>query len=121
MAISSVSDTGPPVSQPASQPAVQARSTGGSSAVRTPSQATSAPSIEQVQQAIKTVQEMVQSQASNLHFSLDKETGKAVVTVVDSNTNEVIRQIPSKEMIAIAHAIDQMQSKGQGLMLNQQA
>ena len=117
MAISSINDTGPPIAQPAAQ----ARSAGGAPAVRTPSPDVSLPSLEQVQKAIKTVQEMVQSQASNLQFSLDRETGKAVVTGVDSNTNEVIRQIPSKEMIAIAHAIDQMQSKGQGLMINQQA
>jgi len=79
------------------------------------------PSKEQVQQAIQTVQAMVQAQASNLQFSLDKETGKTIVTVVDTSTQKVIRQIPSKEMIAIAHAIDQMSSKSSGLMLNQTA
>ena len=117
MAISLISDAGPPPTQAAPQ----ARSTSSVAAAQTSSQSLAVPSIEQVQKAIKTVQDMVQSQASNLQFSLDRETGKAVVTVVDTNTNEVIRQIPSKEMIAIAHAIDQMQAKGQGLLLNQQA
>jgi flagellar protein FlaG len=36
---------------------------------------------------------------------------------VDSETGEVIRQIPSKELLEIAHAIDKMQ----GMLLKQKA
>ena len=117
MDISSLSSGGPPLAQ--SPPVAQAQGSGRPADVQQASQAQPMPSKEQVQQAIKTVQDMVQAQASNLQFSLDKETGRTIVTVVDTSTQEVIRQIPSKEMIA--HAIDQMSSKGQGLMLNQTA
>ena len=122
MTISSLNTAGPSLAQ--SLPGLQPQSSGGSTAVQPGSggqQTQAMPSAAQVQQAMKTVQDMVQAQASNLQFSLDQETGKTIVTVVDSNTNQVIRQIPSKEMLAIAHAIDQMQSKGQGLMLSQKA
>ena len=126
MDISSLGAAGSPIAQQ-SPPVLQAQGTVGPPAAQPATQTTQAssaqqmPSAEQVQQAIKTVQQMVQSQASNLQFSVDQATGKTVVTVVDTSTNQVIRQIPSKEMIAIAHAIDQMQTKGQGLMLTQQA
>ena len=126
MDISSLGAAGSPIAQQ-SPPVLQAQGTVGPPAAQPATHTTQAssaqqmPSAEQVQQAIKTVQQMVQSQASNLQFSVDQATGKTVVTVVDTSTNQVIRQIPSKEMIAIAHAIDQMQAKGQGLMMTQKA
>ena len=40
-----------------------------------------------------------------------------MVKVIDSNTQEVIKQIPSEEMIAIAKALDKLK----GLLLQQKA
>ena len=123
MDISSLGVASSPVAQQ-QPPAPQAQGAAGPPAAQPATQASSAqqmPSAEQVQQAVMTVQQMVQSQASNLQFSVDQATGRTIVTVVDTSTNQVIRQIPSKEMIAIAHAIDQMQAKGQGLMMTQKA
>lgn len=75
------------------------------------------PSAEQVQEAVVEVRKAVQPVARNLQFSIDKETGKTIIKVVDSVTNEVIRQIPGEEIVAIAKAIDRMQ----GLLLHQKA
>ena len=75
------------------------------------------PSLEQVQQATKQVQQVVQSKASNLTFSVDQGSGKTVVKVMDSETGKVIRQIPSEEMIAMAEALDKME----GMLLKQKA
>ena len=80
----------------------------------------SEPSLEQVLQAAKQVQEMVQTKASNLIFSLDKDSGKTIVKIVDSQTDEVIRQIPSEEIVALANALDQMQET-QGVLLKNKA
>ena len=44
--------------------------------------------------------------ASGLSFSTDKESGITVVTVTDSSTDQVIRQIPTKEALALTHTID---------------
>jgi flagellar protein FlaG len=54
---------------------------------------------------------------SNLNFSVDEETGIDVVKVVDMDTEEVIRQFPSKEVLAIARALDQLQ----GLLVRDKA
>lgn len=75
------------------------------------------PSLEQVQQATKQVQQFVQAQNSNLTFSVDQGSGKTVVKLMDSETGKVIRQIPSEEMIAMSEAMDKMQ----GLLLKQKA
>jgi flagellar protein FlaG len=59
----------------------------------------------------------MQSYARNLQFSVDGSSGKTVVRVVDMETGNVIRQIPSQEALDIARAVDRLQ----GLLLRQQA
>lgn len=61
--------------------------------------------------------EFVQTLSNALDFSVDKETGQTVVKVVDKATGDVIKQIPSEEMLAIAKAID----KVKGLLIQQKA
>ena len=78
-------------------------------------QASAAPKIEQVEEAVKAANKTVQSLSPNLEFSIDKDSERTVVKIVDRQTNEVIRQVPSKEMLEIAKAID----KVQGLLIKQ--
>ncbi len=47
----------------------------------------------------------VQNLQRALQFSVDEESGETVVKVVDSETKEVIRQIPSEELLAIANRL----------------
>ena len=70
-----------------------------------------------LEQALKQLQDMVQSKASNLQFSVDDTTGKTVVRVVDSSNGSTIRQIPSEEALAIAQDIERMK----GLLLRDSA
>lgn len=75
-------------------------------------------SREQVQQAVEEVRKSLsQAAASNLNFSVDEETGQTIVRVTDVHTGELIRQIPSEEMVELAKALDRMQ----GMLLRQQA
>ena len=47
-------------------------------------------------QALQKMTEMVGG--SKLQFSVNKELGSVVVSIVDSSTNQVIKQIPSEDM-----------------------
>ena len=47
-------------------------------------------------QALQKLSEMVGG--NKLQFSVNKELGSVVVSIVDSTTNQVIRQIPSEDM-----------------------
>lgn len=67
-----------------------------------------APSKSEVQEAATKAEEFVQSINSALQFSVDDSTGSTVVKVIDQLTNEVIRQIPSEEMLEIAKALDRI-------------
>lgn len=55
--------------------------------------------------------------SGNLEFSMDDQTGKTIIKVVDTATNELIRQIPSEEMLEIARALDRLQ----GILVRQKA
>ena len=68
-------------------------------------------------EAVKNVNEFVLPINNQLRFSMDDESDKMVVKVIDQTTKEVIRQIPSEEMLAIAKALDTMK----GLLIQQKA
>lgn len=74
-------------------------------------------SNQDIQQAVQKIQETVTNLAHNLHFSIDEDTGKTIIKVMDTNTDEVIRQIPTEEAMVIAHTLD----KVQGLLFNDKA
>lgn len=72
----------------------------------------SAPS-ENLDKAIKQLNDYVQSVNRDLLFTVDKDSGRTVIKVVDSSTKEVIRQFPSEEVLQVAKEL----SKGQGLLI----
>ncbi|SFD90622.1 flagellar protein FlaG [Nitrosomonas sp. Nm166] len=74
-------------------------------------------SEEQIKQAVQRIQEAVNNLAHNLHFSIDEDTGRTVIKVMDAHTEEVIRQIPTEEAIEIARTLD----KVQGLLFSDKA
>lgn len=64
------------------------------------------PSSEQLSAAVTKLNEFVQNTQRTLSFSVDKDTGTTVVKVFDTSTNELIRQIPTEEMLQLAADID---------------
>lgn len=57
----------------------------------------------------ETVDEMnafLQSMKRNLSFSIDEDSGEKVISVKDSETEEVIRQIPSEELVVLRKKMD---------------
>jgi flagellar protein FlaG len=58
-----------------------------------------------LQTALSKMTEHVQNLQRALQFSVDEASGETVVTVVDAETKEVIRQIPSEELLAIANRL----------------
>ena len=68
-----------------------------------------APKEKDVKEAVKDIQDFVSTVTTDLRFTVDKETGRTVVTVVDSETQQVVRQIPTEDIMKIARNIDRMQ------------
>ncbi|MEO8039120.1 MAG: flagellar protein FlaG [Betaproteobacteria bacterium] len=92
-------DAGAGVAPKTAQPQISAPPKGTPVDAKSESAATSRAAL---QVAVESVQDKVKLTSSNLKFSIDEDSGKTIVRVVDDNTNEVIRQIPSEEMLAIA-------------------
>lgn len=69
----------------------------------------------QVEKAVEDVQRFVETMTNNLQFSIDDDSGRTVVKVVDRQTEEVLRQIPSEEMLDIARTLGKLK----GLLVEQ--
>ncbi len=73
---------------------------------------------EQLKQAVEEINRAMRQSNRNLEFSVDDATSRVVVRLTDTETGEVIRQIPSEETLAISRSIGEFQ---QGLLLKQKA
>ena len=76
------------------------------------------PSIAELKSAVSAINKGMQQANLNLQFSIDTDSHRTVVKMVDTSTGELIRQYPSKATLAISHGIEQFQ---QGLLLKQEA
>ena len=65
-----------------------------------------AEQLKRVESAVSQISDFVQNFQRDLQFSIDKDSDRLVVKVVDSETQEVIRQIPSEETLRIAENLD---------------
>jgi len=79
----------------------------------------------EVRQAVSEINEIVQSVQRDLSFNMDEDSGKTVIKVVDTESGELIRQIPSEEVLAIASQLREFQEDavsqneiGQGLLFS---
>ena len=68
-------------------------------------------SRDEMESIVSQLKDYVQSMQRDMDFHVDDATGRVVVQVIDSNTSEVIRQIPAEEILAIArHLADALES-----------
>lgn len=70
--------------------------------------------VDPLANAIEAINKMLDPMARGLQFSIDQSTGKTVVKLIDRETNEVLREMPSRELLSIARALDRVQ----GLLFN---
>lgn len=56
----------------------------------------------ELQEAVSKLNEHAQSLQRSLEFGIDDDSGRSIITVIDSETREVIRQIPSEITLSIA-------------------
>ncbi len=63
-----------------------------------------------VETIVSQMSEYVQNHQRDLQFKIDKDSGQTVITVLDSESREVIRQIPHERMIHLADHLDKDES-----------
>jgi flagellar protein FlaG len=75
------------------------------------------PEIGELQDAVDTFNRFIPMATNNLLFSIDDDNGTVVVKLIDSSTQDVIRQIPSVEALEISRSLGKLK----GLLLQSQA
>ena len=75
--------------------------------------------IGDVKKAVNQLNEFLQSLRRDLQFSVDEGSGSTIVKVIDSNTGELIRQIPPEEILAVSRAMAYSLKKD-GILLQDQ-
>lgn len=76
---------------------------------RDPPPAAAAPVVtmqEEIADAVSSLNDYVQSLRRDLHFIVDEDTGRTVIKVIDSETDEVIRRIPAEEVLNLARYLE---------------
>ncbi|MBV1883748.1 MAG: flagellar protein FlaG [Pseudomonadales bacterium] len=63
-----------------------------------------------LEEAVVKLESFTQSIERDLSFSVDQSSGKTVVSVIDTETQEVIRKIPGDAALKLAEEIDQLRS-----------
>ena len=62
---------------------------------------------EKLDSSVRNLNDFVQTVKRNLHFSIDSDSGRTVVKVIDADTDKVIRQIPSDEVLVMARRLEE--------------
>jgi len=70
---------------------------------------------ENIQEAIDRLNQQLKANGRDLSFQMDEEINRPIITVRNIETGEVVRQIPSEEIIRMAHTLEE----GKGLMFNE--
>lgn len=70
-----------------------------------------------LEEAIKKINAFISPTSSSVQFSVDQDSNRTVVKVVDMETKKVIRQFPDEDVLAMSKALDKLQ----GLMVKQTA
>ncbi len=68
------------------------------------------PQQREIEDAVAEINDAVVSQGRQLNFSVDEDSNRSVVKVTDSETGELIRQVPSDEVLKLARRLQDMQS-----------
>jgi len=62
---------------------------------------------KQIDDAVQGINEHIQAAHRELLFSVDQDSGRTVIKVMDMNTKELIRQIPNEEALKFARMIEE--------------
>ena len=76
------------------------------------------PSPVQLKSAVDNLNKTLTQNNKNIQFSVDSDSKRTVVKLVDTETGDTISQYPTKQALAISQSINQTQ---QGLLLKQKA
>ncbi len=68
--------------------------------------------LKELEAKVSDINAMVRNTQRSIHFSVAEKTGDTIIQVFNAETDELIREIPSKELQKVAEAIEAQLSEG---------
>lgn len=78
-------------------------------------------SADEVKKAAEKGNKFLQATNQSLQFTVDDSTKEIVVKIVDNDTGELVRQIPSEEMLSFIKRMQELDSKQKGAVIQDRA
>ena len=72
------------------------------------------PTQEQIAEAVEKLADRAQSLQRELQFSVDEDSERTIITVINKETGDIVRQIPPEELLNLADHLSDLTS---GLVL----
>jgi flagellar protein FlaG len=101
--ISMSGETSTAVSQSVERPRIENAVSGEQKPKFDPTQ-----SLEKMQEIVQVANAAMDGANNSLRFQVDESLSQPIVSVVDQNTGDVIRQLPSEEIVRISRGIESM-------------
>ena len=78
-------------------------------------------SAEKLQEVVEQLNSHAQAVNRDLHFSVDDASGRTVIRVVNSETAELVRQIPTEEVLRLSQTLRESQDNVTGVIVQTSA
>jgi len=62
---------------------------------------------QQIKEALQQLNDAMKSSGQNLAFSKDSASGRTVIRVTNTETGELVRQIPNETLLKVARSIEE--------------
>jgi flagellar protein FlaG len=72
------------------------------------------PSAQELAQATRDISDYIQTVSRSMQISVEPDLGSTVIQVLAAETEEIVRQIPSEEVLQIARFLAEQQAGGNG-------
>jgi len=69
------------------------------------------PTVAEVDDALNVVNKAAVFEQRSLSFMMDEASGRSIIKVIDRSTEQLIRQIPSEELLKVAQDIKRLQDE----------
>lgn len=80
-----------------------------------------AASTEELKKAVDEANGIIQAVRRDLNLNIDEASGRLVIKVIDRDSEEVIRQIPSEEVLAFIQNLTKMAETREGVLIQEKA
>lgn len=100
-----------PITKLEERPALMSGQAAPAQKAAAPEKVAAEPDRDEVTSAVKKLNEALPQSAQSLEFEIDEDSNEVVVKIIDRDTREVVRQMPTKEALEMAKSIDKMMGR----------